>query len=83
MEKTSFFFFFFLISFAIPRVQQIQLLSQRIHAQTDYTPKHTCNYTITTQGMATVILQELFEKEETNHFSKRRKLTRLQSPFVY
>ena len=29
------------------KVQQLQLLSQSIHAQTDYTPKHTCNSTIT------------------------------------
>ena len=55
------------------KVQQLQLLSQSIHAQTDYTPKHTCNSTITTQGMPTVILQVLFKKEETNHFCKRRK----------
>ena len=34
-----------------------------------------------TQGMPTVILQVLFKKEETNHFCKRRQLTRLQSPF--
>ena len=55
------------------KVQQLQLLSQSIHAQTDYTPKHTCNSTITTQGMPTVILQVLFKKEETNHVCKRRK----------
>ena len=63
------------------------LLSQSIHAQTDYTPKHTCNSTITTQGMPTVILQVLFQKEETRKkliiFVKEGKLTRLQSPFVH
>ena len=64
-------------------VQKLKLLSQSIHAQTDNTPKHTCNSTITTQGMPTVILQVLFKKEETNHFCKRKKLTRLQSPFVH
>ena len=53
------------------KVQQLQLLSQSIHAQTDYTPKHTCNSTITTQGMPTVILQVLFKKEEINHFVKK------------
>ena len=65
------------------KVPQLQLLSQSKHAQTDYTPKHTCNSTITTQGMPTIILQVLFKKEETNHFYKRRKLTGLQSPFVH
>ena len=54
-----------------------------MHAQTDYTPKHTRNSTITTQGMPNVILQVLFKKEEPNHFCKKGKLTRLQSPFVY
>ena len=49
------------------------LLSQSIQAQTDYTPKHTHNSTITTQGMPTAILQVLFKKEETNDFCKRRK----------
>ena len=66
------------------KVQQLQLLSQSIHAQTEYTPiKYTCNSTITTQGMPTAMLQVLFKKEETNHFTKRRKLTSLQSPFVH
>ena len=66
------------------KVQQLQLLSQSIHAQTEYNPiKYTCNSTITTQGMPTAMLQVLFKKEETNHFTKRRKLTSLQSPFVH
>ena len=74
-------FFFYLICHS--KVQQLKLLSRSIHAQTDNTPKHTCNSTITTQGMPTVILQVLFKKDETNHFCKRKKLTRLQSPFVH
>ena len=47
--------FFFLNFICYSKVQQLQLLLQSIHAQTDYTPKHTCNSTITTQGMPTVI----------------------------
>ena len=68
-----FIFYFYLICYST--VQQLQLLSQSIDAQTDYTPKHTCNSTTTTRGMPTVILQVLFKKEETNHFFKRRKTT--------
>ena len=49
------FFCFFYYFICYSKVQQLQLLSQSIHAQTDYTPKHTCNSTITTQGMPTVI----------------------------
>ena len=56
--------FFLIICYS--KVQQLQLLSQSIHAQTDYTPKYTCN---SSQGMPTVILQVSFKKEETNHFS--------------
>ena len=90
-RSVSFFFFFFIFYFIcyskVQQLQQLQLLSQSIHAQTDYTPKHTCNSTITTQGMPTVILQVLFQKEETRKkliiFVKEGKLTRLQSPFVH
>ena len=82
-----FFFYLFIYFICYSKVQQLQLLSQSIHAQTDYTPKHTCNSTITTQGMPTVILQVLFQKEETRKkliiFVKEGKLTRLQSPFVH
>ena len=42
MEEKPFFNFI-----CYSKVQQLQLLSQSIHAQTDYTPKHTCNSTIT------------------------------------
>ena len=61
-------FFFYLICHS--KVQQLKLLSRSIHAQTDNTPKHTCNSTITTQGMPTVILQVLFKKEELIIFVK-------------
>ena len=44
------FYCFFFICYS--KLQQLQLLSQSIHAQTYYTPKHTCNSTITTQGNA-------------------------------
>ena len=57
-----------------------------MHAQTDYTPKHTGNSTITTQGMPTVILQVLFKKEETDHFCKRRKtnqITKSICPLIF
>ena len=67
------------------KVQQLQLLSQSIHAQTDYTLKHTCNSTITTQGMPTVILQVLFKKEEINHFVKKiiSKITKSICPLIF
>ena len=42
-----FFFYYYFICYS--KVQQLQLLSQSIHAQTDYTPKHTCNSTVITQ----------------------------------
>ena len=63
LEHILIYLFIYLLN---SKVQQLQLLSQSIHAQMDYTPKHTCN---STQGMPTVILQVLFKKEETNHFS--------------
>ena len=75
--------FFIFFSFAIPKYNNYSYYHKAyIHAQTDYTPKHSCNSTTTTQGMPTVILKVLFKKEETNHFCRRRKVTRLQSPFV-
>ena len=55
-DPLSFFFYFILFYFIcyskVRQLQQLQLLSQSIHAQTYYTPKHTCNSTITTQGNA-------------------------------
>ena len=78
-DPLSFSFYFILFYFIcyskVRQLQQLQLLSQSIHAQTYYTPKHTCNSTITHKVMPTVILQVLFKKEETNHFFKRRKTT--------
>ena len=44
--------FYFIFYSKVQQLQQLQLLSQSIHAQTYYTPKHTCNSTITTQGNA-------------------------------
>ena len=70
-----FILFYFICYSKVQQLQQLQLLSQSIHAQTYYTPKHTCNSTITHKVMPTVILQVLFKKEETNHFFKRRKTT--------
>ena len=55
-DPLSFSFYFILFYFIcyskVRQLQQLQLLSQSIHAQTYYTPKHTCNSTITTQGNA-------------------------------
>ena len=42
-----FYFFYFLFHLLNSKLQQLQLLSQSRHAQMDYTPKHTCNSTIT------------------------------------
>ena len=44
--------FYFICYSKVQQLQQLQLLSQSIHAQTYYTPKHTCNSTITIQGNA-------------------------------
>ena len=68
MNKRTLLFFNFI---CYSKAQQLQLLSQSIHAQR--TKKHTYNSTITTQGMTTAILQVLFKKEETNHFCKKGK----------
>ena len=52
-ERKFYYYYYYLFYFiCYSKVQQLQLLSQSIHAQTYYTPKHTCNSTITTQGNA-------------------------------
>ena len=82
-----FFFFFYFICYSkvqqLQQLQQLQLLSQSIHAQTYYTPKHTCNSTITHKVMPTVIYKCYSKKKKLIIFSKEEKLPRLQSPFVH
>ena len=82
-----FFFYFILFDFIcyskVRQLQQLQLLSQSIHAQTYYTPKHTCNSTITHKVMPTVIYKCYSKKKKLIIFSKEEKLPRLQSPFVH
>ena len=83
----SFLFYFILFYFIcyskVQQLQQLQLLSQSIHAQTYYTPKHTCNSTITHKVMPTVIYKCYSKKKKLIIFSKEEKLPRLQSPFVH
>ena len=80
----SFLFYFILFYFiCYSKVQQLQLLSQSIHAQTYYTPKHTCNSTITHKVMPTVIYKCYSKKKKLIIFSKEEKVPRLQSPFVH
>ena len=86
-DPLSFFFYFILFYFIcyskVRQLQQLQLLSQSIHAQTYYTPKHTCNSTITHKVMPTVIYKCYSKKKKLIIFSKEEKLPRLQSPFVH
>ena len=77
----NFFFFNFVCSSKVQQLQQLQLLSQSIHAQTYYTPKHMCNSTITL--MPTVIYKCYSKKKKLIIFPKEEKLPRLQSPFVH
>ena len=73
----SFFFFYFICYSKVQQLQQLQLLSQSIHAQTYYTPKHTCNSTITHKVMPTVIYKCYSKKKKLIIFSKEEKLPRL------
>ena len=86
-DPLSFFFYFILFYFIcyskVRQLQQLQLLSQSIHAQTYYTSKHTCNSTITHKVMPTVIYKCYSKKKKLIIFSKEEKLPRLQSPFVH
>ena len=86
-DPLSFSFYFILFYFIcyskVRQLQQLQLLSQSIHAQTYYTPKHTCNSTITHKVMPTVIYKCYSKKKKLIIFSKEEKLPRLQSPFVH
>ena len=79
-----FFKFYFLCYSKVQQLQQLQLLPQSIHAQTYYTPKHTCNSTITTQGNAYCYFTSAIQKKKKLIiFSKEEKLPILQSPFVH
>ena len=71
----SFFFFYFICYSKVQQLQQLQLLSQSIHAQTYYTPKHTCNSTITTQGNAYCYFTSVIQKRRNyiNHFFQKKK----------
>ena len=79
--RSLFFFFFFFLFFyficysKVQQLQQLQLLSQSIHAQTYYTPKHTCNSTITTQGNAYCYFTSVIQKRRNyiNHFFQKKK----------
>ena len=68
------------------KVQQLQLLSQSIHAQTYYTPKHTCNSTITHKVMPTArICSEVNSNCCPMHVSvaNQRARTTLSTVLVY
>ena len=70
-----FLFFYFICYSKVQQLQQLQLLSQSIHAQTYYTPKHTCNSTITTQGNAYCYFTSVIQKRRNyiNHFFQKKK----------
>ena len=73
------FVLFFFISFAIPKYNIYNNYNYYhkayIHKLTSYTPKHTCNSTITTQGNAYCYFTSVIQKRRNyiNHFFQKKK----------